>query len=91
VSSAKAAFEIKSYSASRRLAVRSSGRRHDHDNSHGHDNHHGHFLSRDRTAVCGIVGFTGRDPELLDAMLASIEHRGPDSWGAEVGEEFTVG
>ncbi|MGD0874546.1 MAG: asparagine synthase (glutamine-hydrolyzing) [Acidimicrobiales bacterium] len=41
--------------------------------------------------MCGIVGFTGRDPELLDAMLASIEHRGPDSWGAEVGEEFTVG
>jgi len=24
-------------------------------------------------------------------MLASIEHRGPDSWGTEVGEEFTVG
>jgi len=41
--------------------------------------------------VCGIAGFTGRDPELLEAMLASIEHRGPDSWGAEVGEEFTVG
>jgi asparagine synthase (glutamine-hydrolysing) len=41
--------------------------------------------------VCGIAGFTGRDPELLDAMLASIEHRGPDSWGAEVGEDFTVG
>jgi asparagine synthase (glutamine-hydrolysing) len=41
--------------------------------------------------VCGIAGFTGRDPELLAAMLASIEHRGPDSWGAEVGEEFTVG
>jgi asparagine synthase (glutamine-hydrolysing) len=41
--------------------------------------------------VCGIAGFTGRDPQLLEAMLASIEHRGPDSWGAEVGEEFTVG
>ncbi len=41
--------------------------------------------------MCGIAGFTGRDPELLAAMLASIEHRGPDSWGAEVGEEFTVG
>jgi asparagine synthase (glutamine-hydrolysing) len=41
--------------------------------------------------VCGIAGFTGRDPELLEAMLASIVHRGPDSWGAEVGEEFTVG
>ena len=24
-------------------------------------------------------------------MLASIEHRGPDSWGAELGEDFTVG
>jgi asparagine synthase (glutamine-hydrolysing) len=41
--------------------------------------------------VCGIAGFTGRDPELLDAMLASIEHRGPDSWGAQVGEHFSVG
>jgi len=41
--------------------------------------------------VCGIAGFTGRDPELLERMLASIEHRGPDSWGTEVGEEFTVG
>ena len=41
--------------------------------------------------MCGIAGFTGRDPQLLERMLASIEHRGPDSWGAEVGEEFTVG
>jgi len=41
--------------------------------------------------VCGIAGFTGRDPELLEAMLASIEHRGPDSWGQQVGDEFTVG
>jgi asparagine synthase (glutamine-hydrolysing) len=41
--------------------------------------------------VCGIAGFTGRDPELLDAMLASIVHRGPDSFGTEVGEQFTVG
>ncbi len=41
--------------------------------------------------MCGIAGFTGRDPGLLEAMLASIEHRGPDSWGTDVGEEFTVG
>lgn len=41
--------------------------------------------------MCGIAGFTGRDPELLDAMLASIVHRGPDSFGTEVGEQFTVG
>jgi asparagine synthase (glutamine-hydrolysing) len=41
--------------------------------------------------VCGIAGFTGRDPELLDAMLRSIEHRGPDSFGVDVGEEFSVG
>ena len=41
--------------------------------------------------MCGIAGFTGRDPVLLERMLASIEHRGPDSWGAEVGEEFTLG
>lgn len=41
--------------------------------------------------MCGIAGFTGRDPELLDAMLSSIEHRGPDSSGTELGEDFTVG
>ena len=41
--------------------------------------------------MCGIAGFTGRDPGLLEAMLTSIEHRGPDSWGTEVGEEFSVG
>jgi asparagine synthase (glutamine-hydrolysing) len=41
--------------------------------------------------MCGIAGFTGRDPELIEAMLASIEHRGPDSWGTELGEEFTIG
>jgi asparagine synthase (glutamine-hydrolysing) len=41
--------------------------------------------------VCGIAGFTGRDPELLDAMLASIVHRGPDSFGTEMGEQFSVG
>ena len=41
--------------------------------------------------MCGIAGFTGRDPGLLEAMLASIEHRGPDSCGTEVGEEFSVG
>jgi asparagine synthase (glutamine-hydrolysing) len=41
--------------------------------------------------VCGIAGFTGRDPDLLGAMLASIEHRGPDSSGMEVGDDFSVG
>ena len=41
--------------------------------------------------MCGIAGFTGRDPELLEAMLASMEHRGPDSSGTEAGEEFSVG
>jgi len=41
--------------------------------------------------VCGIAGFTGRDPELIDVMLSSIEHRGPDSSGTELGEDFTVG
>ena len=41
--------------------------------------------------MCGIAGFTGHDSELLEAMLASIEHRGPDSSGVAHGEEFTVG
>ena len=41
--------------------------------------------------MCGIAGFTGHDPELLDAMLASIEHRGPDSFGKEMGGQFSLG
>jgi asparagine synthase (glutamine-hydrolysing) len=41
--------------------------------------------------VCGIAGFAGSDPELLEAMLRSIVHRGPDGQGTEVGEHFSIG
>ena len=33
--------------------------------------------------MCGIAGFAGSDPELLDAMLRSIVHRGPDGQGTD--------
>lgn len=41
--------------------------------------------------MCGIAGFTGRDPDLLEAMLVSIRHRGPDSSGTAHGDDFSVG
>lgn len=41
--------------------------------------------------MCGIAGFTGRDPELLGRMLESITHRGPDSSGAWASDQFTIG
>jgi asparagine synthase (glutamine-hydrolysing) len=41
--------------------------------------------------MCGIVGFAGSDPELLEQMLRSIVHRGPDGQGADVGTHFSIG
>jgi asparagine synthase (glutamine-hydrolysing) len=41
--------------------------------------------------MCGIVGFAGRDPELLERMLAAIVHRGPDGQGVEIGPHFSIG
>jgi asparagine synthase (glutamine-hydrolysing) len=41
--------------------------------------------------VCGIAGFTGQDRVLLDRMLASIVHRGPDGEGVDVGPHFSIG
>ena len=32
--------------------------------------------------MCGIAGFAGSDPELLERMLRSIVHRGPDGVAA---------
>ena len=31
--------------------------------------------------MCGICGFTGRDPELCERMTKVITHRGPDQDG----------
>ncbi len=41
--------------------------------------------------MCGIVGFAGSDPELLQQMLRSIVHRGPDGQGTDVGTHFSIG
>jgi asparagine synthase (glutamine-hydrolysing) len=41
--------------------------------------------------MCGIAGFSGSDPELLERMLRSIVHRGPDGQGTEVGAHFSIG
>ena len=41
--------------------------------------------------MCGIAGFAGSDPELLDRMLRSIVHRGPDGAGVDIGPHFSIG
>ncbi|HEY5077363.1 MAG TPA: asparagine synthetase B, partial [Acidimicrobiia bacterium] len=41
--------------------------------------------------MCGIVGFAGSDPELLERMLRSIVHRGPDGQGTDVARHFSIG
>ncbi|HEY5171008.1 MAG TPA: asparagine synthase (glutamine-hydrolyzing) [Acidimicrobiia bacterium] len=41
--------------------------------------------------MCGIAGFAGSDPELLEQMLRSIVHRGPDGQGTDVGTHFSIG
>jgi asparagine synthase (glutamine-hydrolysing) len=41
--------------------------------------------------MCGIAGFAGPDPELLDRMLTSIVHRGPDGSGTEVNDHWSLG
>lgn len=41
--------------------------------------------------MCGIAGFIGSDRALLERMLDSIVHRGPDGWGAEVDEHASIG
>lgn len=41
--------------------------------------------------MCGIAGFSGADPELLDRMLDSILHRGPDGSGTEVNDRWSLG
>ncbi len=41
--------------------------------------------------MCGIVGFAGSDRELLERMLRSIVHRGPDGQGTDIGRHFSIG
>jgi asparagine synthase (glutamine-hydrolysing) len=41
--------------------------------------------------MCGIVGLAGSDPALLEQMLRSIVHRGPDGQGTDVGTHFSIG
>ena len=41
--------------------------------------------------MCGIAGFAGSDRELLEQMLRSIVHRGPDGQGTDVGTHFSIG
>ena len=41
--------------------------------------------------MCGIAGFAGSDPDLLDRMLRSIVHRGPDGSGVDIGPHFSIG
>jgi len=42
--------------------------------------------------MCGIAGFTGaKSPEILEKMLNSIFHRGPDDTGMYFGENISMG
>ena len=44
--------------------------------------------------MCGIAGFVGagvKDTSRIEAMLASIEHRGPDDFGVHRGERVVLG
>ena len=42
--------------------------------------------------MCGIAGFTGaRTPAVLHRMIATLEHRGPDSAGSWQGEGVSLG
>lgn len=41
--------------------------------------------------MCGIVGFNGKNSLLLDEMLKSIHHRGPDDNGKFENDTFSLG
>ena len=41
--------------------------------------------------MCGLAGFVGDDRPLLDRMLASMVHRGPDGAGVDSSDEFSIG
>ncbi len=40
--------------------------------------------------MCGVVGFNGIDREILEKMMQSINHRGPDDRGLFESEEFSL-
>ncbi len=41
--------------------------------------------------MCGLVGFNGKNSVVLDDMLKSIHHRGPDDNGVFESDEFSLG
>ncbi len=41
--------------------------------------------------MCGIVGFNSKNSQLLDGMLKSIHHRGPDDSGTFEDEHISLG
>jgi asparagine synthase (glutamine-hydrolysing) len=41
--------------------------------------------------MCGIVGFNNKNSEILENMLKSIHHRGPDDSGKYESEKFSLG
>lgn len=41
--------------------------------------------------MCGIAGFSWKDPELITRMTAMLAHRGPDQRGAYTDEGVSLG
>jgi len=41
--------------------------------------------------MCGINGFTWKDPELIERMNSAIRHRGPDDSGIFVDDRVSLG
>ena len=41
--------------------------------------------------MCGIVGFNGKDTDVLNKMLETINHRGPDDKGIYEEEVLSLG
>ncbi len=41
--------------------------------------------------MCGICGFTGRDPELIETMTDTLTHRGPDQRGTLSFDQVSLG
>ena len=43
------------------------------------------------STMCGILGFTSRNPELARKMCAALSHRGPDQHGIYDDDHVTLG
>ncbi|MFH0831036.1 MAG: asparagine synthetase B, partial [Parcubacteria group bacterium] len=41
--------------------------------------------------MCGIAGFVGQDRALLERMVGSMRHRGPDGDGFDIRPPFSLG